>query len=264
MITEIFRQGQRQIGCLAAHQRAFIRCGHDHDTARQAVRAQIILNEFLNFAPAFADQPDHRHIGGGIAGQHRQQHRLTHAGACENTHALTAACSGEAIERPHPEINPLPHPRPLMGRQRLCAQQVRLTALGDRALAVDGLAHGIHHPPQPCRGRMNDRFRRIELGRRSHAQAFNGRKRHRQCPVVPEAHHLARHRLVTRPGHNHAAAQAQRRQRPFEFDHQPAHRGNRAVMLDGGQALDFGKQRLHVDGDPGIRSGRGKTPAGEG
>ena len=60
LVAEIFGHAQRQIRRLAAHQRRFVRRRDDDDGARQTFLAEIVLDEFLDLAAAFADQPDHR------------------------------------------------------------------------------------------------------------------------------------------------------------------------------------------------------------
>jgi hypothetical protein len=57
-VTEIFGDGERQIRRLAAHQRRLVRGRYHHDRTRQTRRAEVVLQKFLHFAAAFADQTD--------------------------------------------------------------------------------------------------------------------------------------------------------------------------------------------------------------
>ncbi|MCY1186737.1 hypothetical protein D9M73_276400 [compost metagenome] len=80
--------GERRPRRLPPHQRRRIGGRDDDDTARQTFRAEIVLDEFLHFATALADQPDHRDVAFGPACQHREQHRFPDARAGEQAKAL--------------------------------------------------------------------------------------------------------------------------------------------------------------------------------
>ena len=63
LIAQLFGDGHRHIGGLTAHQRRLVgRRGND-DAARETFRSQIVLDEFLEFAAAFADEPDDDGVG---------------------------------------------------------------------------------------------------------------------------------------------------------------------------------------------------------
>ena len=57
-------------------------------TAREAFLAQDLVDEFLHFAAALADQADDDHVGLGVAGHHAEQHALADAAAGEQADAL--------------------------------------------------------------------------------------------------------------------------------------------------------------------------------
>ena len=66
--------------------------------------AEIVFDEFLEFAATFADQTDDNRIGLGITRKHRHQRRFADAGAGENAHALALAAGHKGIQRPHPKV----------------------------------------------------------------------------------------------------------------------------------------------------------------
>ena len=109
---------RRQVGSLAAHQRRFIGRGHNNHRACEAGGAKIVLQEFLHFTPALADETDHRDVRRHIAGQHRQKHRLADAGAREDAHTLPAAYRDERVECAHAEIERLANAAARMCRRR--------------------------------------------------------------------------------------------------------------------------------------------------
>ena len=148
---------ERQIGRLAAHQRRFVRGRDDDDAARQALGPEIVLDEFLHFAAALADQPDHRRVGGGVARDHRQQHRLADAGAGEDAHALAAAAGQKGVDGAHAEIDLALDALARMGRRRLVAQRIGGAAARQRALAVDRLAQRVDDAAEPAVVRIDRR-----------------------------------------------------------------------------------------------------------
>ena len=70
-------------------------------SAAQAFLAEDVLDEFLDFAAAFADQADDDHVGRGVARHHPEQHRLADAGAGEQADALAAADGEHRVDRAH-------------------------------------------------------------------------------------------------------------------------------------------------------------------
>ena len=125
--------GHRRIGRLAAQQRRRVGGGHHDDRARQALGAQVVLEEFPHLAPALADQGEHRHVALGVARQHREQGGLADAGAGEQAEALALAAGGEAVERANAEIEPRSQPRAGGGLRRGNAQRARSVAPSGRA-----------------------------------------------------------------------------------------------------------------------------------
>ena len=122
-VAEIFGDRQRQIGGLAAHQRGLVGGRDHHHRAREALLAEIVLQELLHLAAALADEADHRDVGHDIAREHREQHRLADARAGEDAHALAAAAGEEGIERAHAEIERRAHAPARMRRRRRVAER---------------------------------------------------------------------------------------------------------------------------------------------
>ena len=115
---KIFRDRERQQCRLAAHQGRFVGSRDDDHRTRQTLFAEIVLQEFLHLAAAFADQTDHRHIRRDVAREHRQQHRFADARARKNAEPLAAAAGQKCIDRPHAEIERLADPLARMRRRR--------------------------------------------------------------------------------------------------------------------------------------------------
>jgi hypothetical protein len=81
LVAEILGDGERHMRSLAAHQRRLVGGRDHHNRAGKTGIAEVVLEEFLHFAAAFADQPDHDDVGGAVTRQHRQRHGLADAGA---------------------------------------------------------------------------------------------------------------------------------------------------------------------------------------
>ena len=72
LIPEMLGDGERQIRRLSAHKSGFVgRRDDDHAFGQPGV-AEILLQELLDLASPFADQPDDVDVRGGIARQHGQ------------------------------------------------------------------------------------------------------------------------------------------------------------------------------------------------
>ena len=87
--------------------------GDDHDRAGQALGAEVVLEELADLAAALADQGDHRDLGVGAAGDHREQAGLADAGAGEDADPLAAAAGHQRVQRPHAETDLPVDPGPL-------------------------------------------------------------------------------------------------------------------------------------------------------
>ncbi len=108
-------------GGLAAQQRRLVAGGHHHDRARHAFLAQVLFDEFLDLAAAFADQADHDHVGIGVACQHRHQGGFAHPRAGKDAHSLAAADRGEQVDAFDPGFQLVTDAAPVIGGQRAAA-----------------------------------------------------------------------------------------------------------------------------------------------
>jgi len=117
--------------------------------ARQTGSTEIVLQEFLHLAAALTDQSDDGDVRGHIAGQHRQQYRLTDARAGEDTHALAAANRDEGIERAHTEIERITDAAACMSRRRRIAIRIGCGAGRQRPLSVDRFSSRVNDTAEP-------------------------------------------------------------------------------------------------------------------
>ena len=102
--------GHGRIGRLPAQQRRRIGRGDHHDRARQALRAELILQKLPNFPPALADQRQHDDVGFALPRHHREQGGFADARAREQAKPLPLAAGHEAIERADTQIEPRAQP----------------------------------------------------------------------------------------------------------------------------------------------------------
>ena len=129
-IAEIFRRAHGDESRLAAGERRFVgRRGDDHAAGKARFGPEIILDKFLHFAAAFADQTNDDDISLGIARKHGEQDRFPHARAREDAHALAFAAGGKGIERPDAKIELAPDAATLMRRRRRSAERIGLHPL---------------------------------------------------------------------------------------------------------------------------------------
>ena len=215
------------------------------ERARPAL-AEIVLQEFLHLAPALANEPDHRHVGGHVAGHHRQQHRFADAGARENAHALAAAAGREGIERPHPEIERSADPPALMRGRRRIAKRIGGRPERQRPLAIDRLAHGVDDAPEPGRGRPHRGGKRRDDGAAAAPHALERAERHQERVGARKSNHLAGD-VAAGAGLDHdAGADRHGVDGPGGLDHQAAHRDDAAVDLDAVELVDLVGERFHA------------------
>ena len=130
-----------------ADQGRLVAGGHDDHALGQPFGPQVALDELVDLAAALADQGDHDHVGGRVAGHHAQQHALAHAGAGEDAHPLALAAGQQAVDRAHAGGQRLVDPRPRAGVRRAAMEA---SPVGQRRLrlAVDRVAVGVDHAAQ--------------------------------------------------------------------------------------------------------------------
>ena len=186
-----FGKRQGHLRGLAAHQRRFVGGRHHDDAARQAFRAELVLDEFLHLAAALADQADDVDVERGIARHHRQQHRLADAGGGKDAHALPTTAGREGVDGADAEIDLFAHPSSGMRRRRNVADAHRVLACGQRPLAVDRFAERVDDAPQPGAAWPHHRIGFDHNGFATQPDAFQRAEGERQRASVPEPDDLA-------------------------------------------------------------------------
>ena len=244
-VAEIFGDRQRQIRRLPAHQRRLVGSGYHHHRTREARRAEIVLQEFLHLAAAFADQTDDRNVGRHVAGEHGQQHRFADAGAGEDAHALAAADGEEGIERAHPEIERLAHAHAGMRRRRRRAEWVWRRPGRQGALPVDRLAHGVDHAAKPALGRTDGAGGGGDHRPAAAPHAVERGKRHGQRMAAMKAHYLAGDRRPDAGLDRQPRADRHGVDRAGNFHHQPAHADHAAIDLRAVEVDDLFGEGFH-------------------
>ncbi len=292
-VAKIFGDRGGVVGALQAGQRRCVgRCGHHHRAA-QAFFAEDVLDEFLDFAAAFADQADHDHIGFGEAGHHAEQHRFADAGAGEQTDPLAAADRQHRVDGAHTGIERAAH-RVTVHRIDRPADQGRVVGAAQRPFAVDRIAMRIDDAPEqtvtdrqvlgavlvaPPRVLLAAQPQRNHRRRaRDHdgaaGQAVNIAGRHQIGMVAGETDHFGLHRRLAR--HAHFTNRAHRHPDAGRLEHQAGHANQQATRFKrlrlrrqslepgqivrplvadraGGNGMIF-KRRTHHDDRPARRS----------
>ena len=227
LVAEMLGDGHRRVGRLPAQQRRRVRGGDHHDRTRQPVGAQVVLEEFAHFAPAFADQGQHRHVAVGVAGQHGEQGGLADAGAGEQAEALALAAGGEAIERANAEIEPRSQPRAGGGFRRGDAHRARASrrAAGRRGRPAAGPAGRA-----PGRARRRTRQSRHPArcldGRAARTQAIERVERHGLRQVGAKADDLGRDAAAVTRLQQQAVADRQVSRQAVDIDNQAGDAGH--------------------------------------
>ena len=247
VVAEVFGDRQRQIRRLPPHQRRLVRRrDHNHGT-RETFLAEVVLQELLHLAAAFADQPDHRHRGIDVASEHRQQHGLTNAGTGEDTHALPAAAGEKGVECTHAEIERHADALARMRRRRLIAERHRRRTLYQWPLAVDRFAQSVNNAAEPMRRRSHLSGRVRDDRTAAAAHAFQSCERHDDGVVTGESDYFARDRSVGAGFDNDACANAHRVNWPGDLDHQTAHTDDASIGIDAIDVADLFRQGLHCE-----------------
>ena len=134
---------------MPAHQRRRVGGRDHHDRAGHALRSEVVLDEFAHLPAALADQGEDDDVAFGAERQHRQQGRFADAGAGEQAQALALAAGGEAVERPHAQVDARPEPGACGGLRRGGAGRAAGRSAEQDALAVERVAQRIDHPAEP-------------------------------------------------------------------------------------------------------------------
>ena len=175
---------------LQADQRRLVGGGDDDDGAREALGAEVLLEELLDLAATLADQRDHPDVGLGAAGDLRQQRRLAHAGAGEDAQALALADRDEGVQRADADGQRLVDPAPRQRVRGLAGEVHPLHAAAEGGAAVDRAAQAVEHPAQQ---RRPDRDLQRHAGgahRGAGLHAPQLAQRHAGQPVAADGDHL--------------------------------------------------------------------------
>src|SRR6185437_3390097 len=130
--------------------RRFVCWSGQHDCFFESVGTERALDEFLNFTAAFADQPDHDDVRAGIARHHAEEHALADAGAGEQAEPGAAPDGEQRVDRAHADIERRVDQGALHRIDR-AAEQGHAFLATEPALAVDGHAGAVDHPPKHLR-----------------------------------------------------------------------------------------------------------------
>ena len=186
--------------------------------AAQALLAEDVLDEFLDFAAALADQADDDHVGRGVARHHAQQHALADAGAGEQADALAAADGQHRVDRAHAGVQRLAHRVAVHRVDRPARSAARCARRASGPLrSIGAPCESTTRPSRPsptgrCSVRSSLRrqgwLRRAELQRhdrrrarhdaRAAGQAVHVAGGHQVGAVAGEADHLGQHRRLAR------------------------------------------------------------------
>ena len=147
LVTKILGDGGGVSRTLQAHQRAGIGRRGDNHGATHAFLTEDVLDEFLDLAAAFADQPDHDHFGLGVARHHAEEHRFAHPGTGKQPHALATPNRKQGVDGANADIKRLLNccPRHRVNRPAL---QGAGAAGEQRPFVVERAADAIEHPSQ--------------------------------------------------------------------------------------------------------------------
>jgi len=208
-----------------------VRGGHDDHGAAQALRPQVLLDEFADLAAPLADQADHVDVGLRVARDHPQENALPHAGAGEDAHLLALAAGQQAVEHADAEIHGLHDPPPLQGVDRLGIQRVVVLRL-DGAPAVDGVAQAVDDPPQELLAHGDGRLapQRDDLAARAHALQVV--QRHEEDLPLAEPDHLGAERFAGAAVGEDVAHLAHGARGAVPLDHEADDLAHRPVDLD--------------------------------
>jgi len=174
-----------------AHQRRFVGGRDDHDRAGQALGAEILGDEFLDFAAALADQADDVDVGGSVAGDHADQHRFADTRAGEDAHALAAAAGQEGVQGADAEVHFALDTSARMRRRRARAEKIGFFALRQRAQSVERLAQRIDDSAAPGGTRADRHLAFDHVGPATEAHTFESAERHQQRATTAKADNLA-------------------------------------------------------------------------
>jgi hypothetical protein len=109
--------------------------------------AEAVLDELAHFASALADECNHIHFGGGVAGNHAHQGAFADAAAREDADTLSVGAGEQGVDGAYPQRQRHAQGWAFQRGGRFGEQWV--AAVNRRGgLAVDGVAQSVQHAPQ--------------------------------------------------------------------------------------------------------------------
>ena len=134
-----------------------------------------------------------------------------------------------------------------MRRRRQIAIRHRRRPLDQRPLAVDRLAHGVEHAPEPGRRRPHLACGIGDHGAAAAPHAFEAGERHHHRIVAGEADHLGGDETVGAGLDHDAGADRHRMDGAGDLHHQPAHADDAAIYIDAVEVGYLFRERLHCE-----------------
>lgn len=191
LISEIFSDGERDVGGLAAHEGRLIASCDDDDGAFKALLAKIILEELLHFAATFTDQANDGDVGVGVFGHHGEEDGFTDTGAGEDAHTLALAGGEESVDGADAEVELRAHALAGMWRRRFVFEGDGVSATWQRPFAIDGLREAIDDAAEPAFVREDDWVLVLYDSFAAKADAFEGAEGHEERVFIAETDDFA-------------------------------------------------------------------------
>ena len=251
LVAEVLGDGRRDVGAAQARKGRRIRGRHDDDRAREALLAEVVLDELPHLAAALADEGDDVDVRVGVAGDHAHDRGLADARAREDADALAAPKGDEAVDGPHAGDDA---PRYALAGERVGRPRDggvgRLEAMSP--LPSRGPAHAVEDAAQQAvgDGHLEELAGGDDLA--ADLDALEALVGHELHGVLAQAHDLGIGGLA-QPRHDDLADLADDGLGPAALDEEAEDLGHPADVFDGVRALDgvevFGKP-FHISPGP--------------
>ena len=217
LIAEILRDSRGRHGTLDTHERRLIRRSYDDNGAFHAFRPKIALDEVAHLTATLAHQCDDTDVSLRVAGDHREQRGLAHAGTGHDADTLSLAHRDQAIDGPHANVEALVDARPLQRVRWRCLQRI-LPLAENRPLVVHGIAEAIEHASQELRPHLD--LQRLLRGDHfaARADALHLADRHEHDIALAKTHDFCRERRYAGEMRTHVAELADADRRSLRLD----------------------------------------------
>jgi hypothetical protein len=192
LVAEVLRDRGGGEGRLDAHERGLVGGRHDDDRARQALGAEVALDELAHLAASLADEADHVDLRRRRAGDHAQQRGLADARAGEDAEPLAATARHEGVQRADAERHALGDPRALERIGRRDLRRARLAGR-QRAEAVERAAEAVQRAAEQAVGDVHAQRAPGGADGRARSDPRRVAQRHQKRATRAEADDLGRH-----------------------------------------------------------------------